>query len=229
MSVTQTATVFFVVYVEVLRTSQSSVPCSRLLAAGFYITNVHNNVIGNAASGGWAGFAFPNLPEPLGPSRDIEIRPSSATSLTIDGNHAHSSAWWWYHTGGFYFGGALYYDSSNVLTYNPGRSFDFSNHNRNTCASTDDYCQPKDRLWVRMTNSKAYLNAGVGLNSWSGRMELVGFESHDNGLAVESLSGGFWIDNMLAVCRSGEPISLPSDASITSVPGTCLTNDVGLI
>jgi hypothetical protein len=28
-------------------------------AAGFYITNAFNSIIGNAASGGWAGFSFP--------------------------------------------------------------------------------------------------------------------------------------------------------------------------
>ena len=30
-------------------------------ASPFYITNVHNRIIGNAASGGWSGFAFPSL------------------------------------------------------------------------------------------------------------------------------------------------------------------------
>lgn len=189
-------------------------------AGGFYISNVHNYVIGNAASGGWAAFAFPNLPTPVGLSRDVDIRPSSALPLTIDGNSAHSSGFWWDRTGGFYFGGSLWYDyDDDVLTYNPGRSFYFEEHNRNTCAKPDKYCNPKDRLWLRLTNTKSYLNAGVGLSSWTGRMELVGFESHDNGLSVEALSDGFWIDDMLAVCRSGEPIALPPDASITEVKG----------
>jgi hypothetical protein len=55
-------------------------------ASGFYITNVGNNVIGNTASGGWSGFAFPNLPSPVGLSRGITMRPSSAHALALDGN-----------------------------------------------------------------------------------------------------------------------------------------------
>ena len=41
----------------------------------------------------------------------------------------------------------------------------------------------------------------VGLNSWSGEMEIVGFESHDNGLSMESLASWFYIEKLLAVCR----------------------------
>jgi hypothetical protein len=35
-------------------------------AAGFYFLNSMNTIYGNAASGGWAGFAFPNAPERIG-------------------------------------------------------------------------------------------------------------------------------------------------------------------
>lgn len=35
-------------------------------ASGYYIPNAYNSFIGNAASGGWAGFAFPNVPGTLG-------------------------------------------------------------------------------------------------------------------------------------------------------------------
>lgn len=34
-------------------------------ASGFYISNVHNYIIGNAASGGWAGIQFPVFPQPV--------------------------------------------------------------------------------------------------------------------------------------------------------------------
>lgn len=206
-------------------------------AAGFYITNVRNNIIGNAASGvcahgrkainrvsivlsshyltslllftffckGWAGFAFPVLKAPLQTFRNDIFRPSSVTGLTIDGNSAHSSGWWWGHAGAFYFGGALYYNGTGVLEYNPGRSF---SHDRrpckvNACALGDcDYgCPVEDRAFIRITNSKTFLVYGVGFNSWSGAMEVVGWESHDTGLSLESLAEAFWIDNALAVCR----------------------------
>eukprot|EP00957_Ditylum_brightwellii_P046653 3540716-Ditylum_brightwellii.AAC.1 len=75
---------------------------------------MHNNIIGNAASGGWAGFAFPTLHQPLGPNKNVNMRPSSRTSLIIDGNTAHSTGWWWKHAGAFYIGGALYYDADGT-------------------------------------------------------------------------------------------------------------------
>ena len=34
-------------------------------AAGFYITNGNNKIIGNASSGGFTGFSFPNLPQAI--------------------------------------------------------------------------------------------------------------------------------------------------------------------
>eukprot|EP00591_Stephanopyxis_turris_P000730 CAMPEP_0195512014 /NCGR_PEP_ID=MMETSP0794_2-20130614/4132_1 /TAXON_ID=515487 /ORGANISM="Stephanopyxis turris, Strain CCMP 815" /LENGTH=1294 /DNA_ID=CAMNT_0040639729 /DNA_START=53 /DNA_END=3934 /DNA_ORIENTATION=+ len=193
-------------------------------ASGYYITNVHNNIIGNAASGGWAGFAFPVLHSPLGPHKNLNMRPSSRTALTIDGNTAHSSGWWWYHTGTFYSGGALYYDTDGTtLVYNAGRD---TSRTRQPClkdmcatGNCNGYCQPQDRAWIRMTNTKAFLSPSVGLNSWSGRMELLGYEAHDVGLSVESLESGFWIDDMLVVCRTGADWAMPPGSSATLAKG----------
>jgi hypothetical protein len=197
-------------------------------AAGFYITNIKNEIIGNAVSGGWAGFAFPNLPNPLGMSRSINMRPSSVMPLPgnkLDGNTAHSSGWWWYHAGAFYFGGALYYNSQNVLEYNPGRSFNFNEHNRRICeidlcaqGNCNGWCPTDKQASFRLSNSKAFLVPSVGLNSWSGRMEVLGFECHDCGLSIEALEAGFWIDNMLVNCRSGEPLNLPPGATANYIP-----------
>ena len=197
-------------------------------ASGFYITNVRNEVIGNAASGGWAGFAFPNLPGPIGLHRGEKMRPSSVVPLDgnkLDGNTAHSSAWWWYHAGAFYFGGALYYNANNVLEYNPGRSFNFADEGRDTCKK--DLCAQGDCRWcptehkafLRLTNSKAFLTPSVGLGSWSGRMEVLGFECHDCGLSIEALEAGFWIDNLLVTCRTGEPLNLPPNGRANSMGG----------
>jgi hypothetical protein len=194
-------------------------------ASGFYITNVHNNVIGNAASGGWSGFAFPNLPSPIGLSKNVIMRPSSAIPLTIDGNTAHSTGWWWYHAGAFYFGGSLYYNNAGVLEYNAGRD-QASGRERKTCSrdlcaggDCGGWCADQEQLWVRITNTKVFLVPSVGLGSWSGRMEILGFEAHDVGLSIEALAAGFWIDNMLAVCRTGTPIVLPTGASASFIAG----------
>jgi hypothetical protein len=190
-------------------------------ASAFYITNVQNYIIGNAASGGWAGYAFPNLATPLGPHRYEQLRPSSVTGLTIDGNTAHSTAWWWYHAAAFYWGGSLYYNG-NTLEYNAGRD---QGNSRNTCLvnkcvthnNCDAYCQPEDQGWLQVSNSKAYLAPAVGFGSWSGRMEILGYECHDCGLSLESLSDGFWINNLLSVCRTQTPIALPDDADASQM------------
>mmetsp|Transcript_11766 Transcript_11766/g.14644 ORF Transcript_11766/g.14644 Transcript_11766/m.14644 type:complete len:1149 (-) Transcript_11766:779-4225(-) len=192
-------------------------------ASGFYVTNVHNNIIGNSASGGWAGYAFPSLRRPIGAHSDVNLKPSTRTGLTIDGNTAHSTGWWWSHAAGFYFGGALYLEGDS-LVYNAGR--DQSNGNRSPCevdhcasGNCDSYCASQDQSWVQLTNSKVFLVPGAGINSWSGRMEVIGYESHDNGLSLEALESGFWIDNMLSVCRTGESWIMPPNSVANAVKG----------
>lgn len=182
-------------------------------ASGFYITNVHNYIIGNAASGGWAGFAFPILITALQTFKDSGYRPNLRTSLQIDGNTAHSTAWWWDHASSFYFGGDLFYNESGVLQYNPGRSF-FGRDPCNVDPCLYYYCPACPQVgksWIQVTNSKAFLHAGSGLNSWTGRIEVIGFESHDGGLGLEALSEGFWLHNGFIQCRTGENLSFPSN------------------
>ena len=61
---------------------------SRCYSILFYITNVHNRIIGNAASGVYSGFAFLSLKQPLGAHKGVNLRLSSRVSLEIDGNTA---------------------------------------------------------------------------------------------------------------------------------------------
>jgi hypothetical protein len=196
-------------------------------ASGFYITNVQNNVVGNAASGGWAGFAFPNLLEPMGLSRGtVKMRPSSARPLTIDGNTAHSTGWWWVNAGAFYFGGVLKYNDQNLMTYNPGRST-ATEDLRNTCkydfcTQTDSctgWCQQADQLFLRMTNTKVFLTPAIGISAWSGRTEVLGYEAHDTGLSASIQESGVWYDKVLVVCRTGEPLVMPSSPSSVTANG----------
>jgi len=187
-------------------------------AAGFYITNVHNNLIGNSASGGYAGYAFPFLLRPIGPSKGVNMNPTIRTSLTLNGNIAHSTGWWWYHAAAFYFSGSLYFDTDGTtLVYNAGR--DQSKGYRrpcltNMCATSggcDDWCPSDKRAWIQLNNSKAFLTPSNGLNSWSGRMEVLGFEAHDMGL---SLGKGHAVYNDLyLLCVEGiysNPVSVIS-------------------
>ncbi|KAJ3062710.1 Fibrocystin-L, partial [Rhizoclosmatium hyalinum] len=65
-------------------------------AACFYITNPKNSFIGNAASGGWAGFSFPSMPAPIGLAASITgITPSARPLKQFEGNSAHSTGFWW--------------------------------------------------------------------------------------------------------------------------------------
>jgi hypothetical protein len=52
-----------------------------------------------------------------------------------------------------------------------------------------------------MTNTKAFLAAGTGFNSWNGEMEIIGYESYDAALSLESLASWFYMEKLLAVCR----------------------------
>jgi hypothetical protein len=193
-------------------------------ASAFYITNVKNYIIGNAASGGWAGFAFPALPTPLGFNREKNFRPSSVRELLIDGNSAHSTAWWWKSASAFYIGGSLYYNDNGVLEYQPGRDLP---HKRSTClvdkcssGHCGDFCKTNEQAWITMSNSKVYLSANIGLGSWDGRLELHGFECHDCGMAMAAIaSEGFFAKNVLVECRTQVPIVMPKTVRVNSLRG----------
>lgn len=176
-------------------------------ASGFYITNLHNFIIGNVAVGGWAGFAFPILDKPVGLHKDDKFSPKTKVSLIIDGNTAHSTAHFWGSAAAFYFGGSLYFNSNDLLEYNAGRDNDGSQR-RDPCeedVETGECISTENHL----TNSKVFLVGNVGVGSWSGKMDVEKYEAHDVGLALEALVSGFWIDQMTVVCRTGELLKLP--------------------
>ena len=118
---------------------------------------------------GWAGFAFPVLPNALQTFRSSGYFPASETGMIIDGNTAHSTGWWWSFGSGFYFGGDLYYNDNGVLEYDPGRGRTLI---RNTCNTMTqcggvfcNACKMADKRWLRVTNSKSFLIAGTGMVS----------------------------------------------------------------
>lgn len=203
-------------------------------ASGYYLTNLHNDIIGNAASGGWAGFAMPVFHSPIGPHKDENMRPANRLAKTFDGNTAHSTGWWWSHAGAFYSGGALYYadEGRTLLEYNAGRD----SRSRSPCLedkcvtrnNCDEYCHEGERAWNKVSNSKVFLTPSPGLNSWSGRMEIAYFEAHDVGLGLEALESGFGIDNLLVECRSGEVWSMPGNPRYASANGVSISGVAGI-
>jgi hypothetical protein len=106
---------------------------------------------------------------PLQSFRNSGYRPYFETSLQIDGNTAHSTGWWWDRAGAFYFGGDLYYNSNNTLEYNPGRgTFGRSPCRQDPCLPNATSCPTwkctvAQQSSIRLTNTKTFLNAGVGV------------------------------------------------------------------
>lgn len=54
-------------------------------------------------------------------------------------------------------------------------------------------------------------------------MDIVGYECHDCGLSLESLSDGFWVNKLLSVCRSKTPLMLPGNAKAKNIPASGFT------
>lgn len=62
----------------------------------------------------------------------------------------------------------------------------------------------------------------------TGRREVVGFEVHDAGLALEELESGFWNDDILVVCQTGESFSLTEASRASVIKGNdCFWFDTG--
>ena len=78
-----------------------------------------------------------------------------------------------------------------ILRYNPGRA------------------NPARESATILTNTKAFLSRGVGLNHWGSHPEIIGFEAHDVGLSISILGNGY-IHNAYVRCRTGAAL-LPSD------------------
>ncbi|KAJ3262303.1 Fibrocystin-L [Boothiomyces macroporosus] len=178
---------------------------SDVSASGFYITNPHNIFVGNAASGGWSGFAFPALYSAAGLSHATIINPSTRPTLIFDGNSAHSTGYWWQNAGAFYLGGFYqeFDPATGLPSYNPGRMV---SNGFNTCISNPNSTTCISDAWMRFTNTKAFL-ANRGIMHWGNRQELIRYEAHDCGKAA-NMFGQVWVNQMLAICRTQNVLPL---------------------
>ncbi|KYQ92567.1 hypothetical protein DLAC_06555 [Tieghemostelium lacteum] len=173
-------------------------------ASGFYITNAWNTFIGNSASGGWTGFAFVNLPRPIGNHLTVPIIPSQFTVKVFDGNTAHSSGNYFEFASSIYVGGELTYnDNDGLLYYTNGRV------SRETFINGVD--SSANEIPMTFTNTKVYQsNRGVG--HWGERVEVIGLESHDS-RRPGSLFGEAWLHNALVNGQSGNLLSKGKEMS----------------
>ena len=166
-------------------------------AAAFYVSNPNNDVIGNAASGGVSGFAYPVLHKPIGLSRTVQIVPAARPFGIFQGNTAHSSGYYSLQTGGcMYFGGSLWEEPQSggtyKLKYNSGRSA-FPNRDAG----------PSDT--PLLSNNKVWL-CNSGLLFWGERLNINKWTSHDSIRAVFLLSRSV-VTEMYASASSGNAAS----------------------
>lgn len=156
-----------------IRSSADRIVSSDVSAVGFYCTNAHNRWVGNAASGGFSGFAFPALPKVLGLSyaKNTAMEPYARPLLQFDSNSAHSSGRLWEANGAcIYIGGELTEDppGSGVYVYTYGRvqpnrpvgGYNFSNTNVAVC-------------------NKGVVFWGSGYGAAEPHLNLYNFEAHD--------------------------------------------------
>ncbi|KAN0024762.1 hypothetical protein ACTFIV_009171 [Dictyostelium citrinum] len=176
-------------------------------ASGFYITCPWNSLIGNSASGGWAGFSFPNLPKPIGNHRNVPIVPSQYPLKQFEGNTAHSSGSIFTANGAsIYVGGNLVFNEVDGLLYYSSGRYARSTYFNGTEADGNEE-------WMRFNNTKIYLS-NRGVSHWGERVECVYLESYDS-LRPASLFGQAWLSNAIINGRSGNIVGQGFDLLYT--------------
>lgn len=190
---------------DVRASSKLSVPVD-IAASPFYISNLHNYVVGNAASGGWSGFAFPSLEEVIGDQKGYndEYVPMDRPSLRIDGNSAHSTGYWWNLGACFYNGGFLRYDGS-TLVYNGGR-----NTGKRTNGEINRRNPGKDPLTNlyrpnNFTNLQVAL-CSVGATDWHRASEWRNVDMADIVDRSYNAFGSVLFENTTIKCRTGNSV-----------------------
>ncbi len=116
-------------YTNYIRSNPNLILADDIAASPFYFTNAHVAIFGNAASGGWAGFTFPNLIAPKGAYHKMTWFVTKNRPLIIfKGNSAHSTGYYQGHAAGVYLGGDLRIpagtpdaDRSTTTEYTTGR------------------------------------------------------------------------------------------------------------
>lgn len=153
-------------------------------AAGFYFTNGNNRIVGNASSGGFSAYSFPNLPFAINGSED-RIFPIDYGVSYFDGNTAHSSGYLWKYAGCVYEGGTLRETAPGHLVYSSGR--------------TTDPKLLRNRLEI-FNNTKTFM-CESGIVHWGLRPRAVNLEGWDNGI-LATLFGSASIQSGLVVGKT---------------------------
>ncbi len=164
-------------------------------AAGFYITNGNNTIMGNAASGGFAGYSLPNLPKAINGSAE-RIYPINYGAFHFDGNSAHTAGYFWDKAGCIYAGGVLTEIDDNgqtKLQYQSGRPA---------------WSLLRQDLDV-FTNNQTFL-CTVGITHWGLKSKIVNFEAWDSELMAK-VFGSASIQSAIVAGQSGNTANLTFD------------------
>lgn len=168
---------------------------SDLTPGCFYCTNQHNNWVGNAASGGFAGFIFPATPYVVGASMQEAppgFEPVKQELLEFDSNTAHSSGQYWKQGGCIYIGGMLLSPDAN------NHSHHLYNYAKFPVKTSTITYPDIHRGRMNMTNTKLW-GCGSGLLAWGVKLEIRPlmtvdrFEVHDSNMGIQ-----FFAHNILA-------------------------------
>ncbi|KAM9953074.1 hypothetical protein ACTFIR_008132 [Dictyostelium discoideum] len=157
-------------------------------ASGYYITNAWNTIIGNTASGGWAGYAFPNLDKPIGNHRTVQMIPKAYSTKVFEGNTGHSSGHFFITGATIYVGANLTYNEMNGLLYYDSGRFERFTYKNGTVVYGNE-------VPMRFNNTKIYLS-NFGIGHWGEYVEVVSYESHDN-IRSASIFGEAWLSKAI--------------------------------
>jgi len=185
-------------------------------ASAFYISNMYNNFTGNAAVGGFSGFAMVTFPKvigewPPGVPADDSYAPKNRPNLPdgFYGNSARSTGYWWNLGACFYVGGVLQVtdETTGALTYIPGR-VSGPPHNR----------QPVENgqgAWFKFVNSKASL-CNVAAEDWNVRSKWYNMDVNDLGDRTFNTFGMVVFRNVNIQCRTanGHALVMPHDNTV---------------
>ena len=192
-------------------------------ASGFYLPNAYNTLVGNAASGGWSGYAFPNTPLPLGQFRgtlkpDSPYCPWSRPILRFEGNSAHSCGFYGQNGACIYVGAWLGYAGTanypgnastpnTVLTYQTGRVSRMTLVPPGTRYNGDQYSDKSGSELVvgslLFSQIKVFLG-NIGLFDWGWAIEIDGGEFTDVVKSAQMFTQAA-LGNSLVNARSNNP------------------------
>eukprot|EP00286_Rhodomonas_abbreviata_P010215 CAMPEP_0181328488 /NCGR_PEP_ID=MMETSP1101-20121128/22749_1 /TAXON_ID=46948 /ORGANISM="Rhodomonas abbreviata, Strain Caron Lab Isolate" /LENGTH=1128 /DNA_ID=CAMNT_0023437393 /DNA_START=399 /DNA_END=3785 /DNA_ORIENTATION=- len=175
-------------------------------ASPFYISNMYNNFTGNAAVGGFSGYAMVSFPAvigewPAGIPRDPSFVPMDRPGLEdgFYGNSARSMGWFWNLAPAFYVGGFLEMDTArDELMYRPARHLPGTR--KPVLANGDD-------AWYHFINCKAVLSNVAG-GDWNKRSKWYNMDIVDLGERSFNAFGNVAFRNINVRCRTANGANL---------------------